>query len=105
MRRLSRTLGAGYRVPSSPGGPCRAPYLGPAARCPREILLQPSPEQDAIVAARRADPQGSLRVLAFAGTGKTTALQLLAEADPTPGLYLAYNKAAQLGRASCRERV
>src|SRR3954453_10780901 len=63
---------------------------------PRETPLRPSPEQDAIVAARRADPQGSLRVLAFAGTGKTTALQLLAAADPTPGLYLAYNKAAQL---------
>src|SRR3954453_6000746 len=63
---------------------------------PRETPLRPSPEQDAIVAARRADPQGSLRVLAFAGTGKTTALQLLAQADPTPGLYLAYNKAAQL---------
>src|SRR3954453_8418575 len=63
---------------------------------PREIFLHPSPEQDAIVAVRRADPQGSLRVLAFAGTGKTTALQLLAEADPTPGLYLAYNKGAQL---------
>ena len=63
---------------------------------PRETPLQPSLEQDAIVAARRADPAGSLRVLAFAGTGKTTALQLLAEADPTPGLYLAYNKGAQL---------
>ena len=68
----------------SSGGPFRAPYLGPAARCPRETPLQPSLEQDAIVAARRADPKGSLRVLAFAGTGKTTALQLLAEADPTP---------------------
>src|SRR3954462_8371358 len=63
---------------------------------PQEPPLQPSLEQDAIVAPRRTDPQGSLRVLAFAGTGKTTALQLLAEADPTPGLYLAYNKAAQL---------
>ena len=63
---------------------------------PQETALQPSLEQDAIVAARRADPAGSLRVLAFAGTGKTTALQLLAEADPTPGLYVAYNKGAQL---------
>src|SRR5215212_7667496 len=63
---------------------------------PQETSLQPSLEQDAIVAARRADPAGSLRVLAFAGTGKTTALKLLAEADPTPGLYVAYNKGAQL---------
>jgi hypothetical protein len=35
-------------------------------------------------------------VLAFAGTGKTTALRLLAGADATPALYLAYNKATQL---------
>src|SRR3954453_13141771 len=61
-----------------------------------EIPLQPSPEQRALVDARRADPAGSLRVLAFAGSGKTTALRLLAEADPCPALYLAYNKAAQL---------
>src|SRR3954451_19441182 len=61
-----------------------------------EILLQPSPEQQALIDARRADPRGSLRVLAFAGAGKTTALRLLAEADPSPALYLAYNKAAQL---------
>src|SRR5947207_12709859 len=47
-----------------------------------ETLLQPSPEQQALIAARRADPAGSLRVLAFAGAGKTTALKLLAEADP-----------------------
>src|SRR4051794_26085541 len=61
-----------------------------------ETPLQPSPEQRALVDARRADPTGSLRVLAFAGAGKTTALRLLAEADPSPALYLAYNKAAQL---------
>src|SRR3954468_5839342 len=61
-----------------------------------ETSLQPSPEQLALVAARRADPAGSPRVLAFAGSGKTTALRLLAEADPCPALYLAYNKAAQL---------
>jgi UvrD-like helicase family protein len=35
-------------------------------------------------------------VLAFAGSGKTTALRLLAGADPSPALYLAYDKAAQL---------
>src|SRR3954452_20105981 len=63
---------------------------------PPETLLQPSPEQQALIAARQADPAGSLRVLAFAGAGKTTALRLLAEADPSPALYLAYNKAAQL---------
>jgi superfamily I DNA/RNA helicase len=61
-----------------------------------ETSLHPSPEQEAIIAARRADPGGSLRVVAFAGSGKTTALRLLAEADTTPALYLAYNKSTQL---------
>ena len=41
-----------------------------------ETSLQPSPEQDAIIASRRTDPGGSLRVVAFAGSGKTTALHL-----------------------------
>ena len=63
---------------------------------PSEISLQPSPEQEAIIAARHADPGGSLRVVAFAGSGKTMALQLLAETDSTPALYLAYNKSTQL---------
>jgi hypothetical protein len=49
-----------------------------------ETSLQPSPEQDSIVASRRADPAGSLRVVAFGGCGKTTALRLRAEADSNP---------------------
>ena len=79
---------------------------------PPETSLQPSPEQLALIDARRADPAGSLRVLAFAGSGKTTALRLLAGADPSPALYLAYNKAAQLqaqarfpAHVACRDRV
>jgi hypothetical protein len=60
-----------------------------------ENALQPSPEQQAIIAARLADPAGSLRVLAFAGSGKTTTLRLLAAADATPALYIAYNKSTQ----------
>src|SRR3954463_4438410 len=78
------------------GGRDRASILGPGVWVPPETLLQPSPEQQAVIAARQADPAGSLRVLAFAGAGKTTALKLLAEAAPSPALYLAYNKAAQL---------
>ena len=78
-----------------PGAPCRPAYPGASSAALPEPSLQPSLEQDAIIAARRADPGGSLRVLAFAGSGKTTALRLLAEADPTPALYLAYNKATQ----------
>src|SRR5512132_3474433 len=60
-----------------------AAYLGASGTMPLETSLQPSPEQQAIIAARCADPGGSLRVLAFAGSGKTTALRLLAEADTT----------------------
>jgi hypothetical protein len=37
-----------------------------------------------------------LLVVAFAGSGKTTALRLLAQTDSTPALYLAYNKSTQL---------
>src|SRR5436189_141893 len=33
---------------------------------PPETLLQPSPEQHAVIAARQPDPTGTLRVLAFA---------------------------------------
>jgi hypothetical protein len=57
-----------------------AAYPGASGTVPPETSLQPTPEQDAILAARRADPRGSLRVVAFAGTGKTTTLRLLAEA-------------------------
>jgi hypothetical protein len=71
------------------------PYPGASGTLPSETSLQPSPEQQAIIAARRADPAGSLRVVAFVGSGKTTALRLLAEADTTPALYLAYNKSTQ----------
>jgi hypothetical protein len=74
--------------------PDRSVLLQPA-RVPAESSLQPSPEQAAIIAARRADPGGSLRVVAFAGSGKTTALRLLAEAESTPALYLAYNKSTR----------
>ena len=67
---------------------------------PPEHSLRPTPEQQAVIDARRADPRGSLRVLAFAGAGKTAALELLARADTTPALYLAYNKATQLEAAA-----
>lgn len=81
---------------SAPGGQCQPSYPGASGTASLETSLHPSPEQEAIIAARRADPGGSLRVVAFAGSGKTTALRLLAQADSTPALYLAYNKSTQL---------
>jgi hypothetical protein len=56
-----------------------------------ESSLQPSPEQEAIIAARHADPSGTLRVVAFAGSSKTTALRLLAQAATTLALYITHN--------------
>src|SRR4051794_17068104 len=91
---LPRRRGRGADSP--PGGRRGPSYPGADGAVRPETSLQPSPEQLALIAARRADPAGSLRVLAFAGSGKTTALRLLAEAGPSPALYLAYNKSAQL---------
>jgi superfamily I DNA/RNA helicase len=48
-------------------------------------------EQEAIVAAARAG--GSFRVLALAGTGKTSTLVAIARTVPASGLYLAFNRA------------
>src|SRR3954452_25163436 len=74
-----------------PGRTPRAALSWAGGAVPPETPLQPSPEQRALVDARRADPAGSLRVLAFAGSGKTTALRLLAGRGrplprPLPGL-------------------
>ena len=71
-----------HRAPPDPGADGTAAVEAP---------LQPSPEQHALIDARRADPAGPSRVLAFAGAGKTTALRLPAEADPSPALCLGYN--------------
>src|SRR4051794_40538716 len=94
-RLLGRVIGTPVRS-LSPGDRQGSSYPGADGAVPPETLLQPSPEQLTLIDARRADPAGSLRVFAFAGSGKTTALKLLAEADPSPALYLAYDKAAQL---------
>ncbi len=54
--------------------------------------MHATPEQDqAITLALRHD---SFKIMAFAGSGKTTTLRLISEAMPTRrGLYLAFNKA------------
>jgi superfamily I DNA/RNA helicase len=57
--------------------------------------MQATPEQQEIV--RAVSSGGNLLVSALAGTGKTTTLRLIAEADPgRKGLYLAYNKNMQV---------
>lgn len=56
------------------------------------MLLKPTPEQEAILAAARSGK--SIAVNAFAGTGKTTTLKQLAHALPHPrrAHYIAFNK-------------
>lgn len=56
------------------------------------MAFKPTGEQvEAVAAFRRGKP---LKIAAFAGTGKTSTLKLLAEARPgARGLYLAFNKA------------
>ena len=53
--------------------------------------MTPTPEQsDAVTKFRRG---GALKINAFAGTGKTTTLRLLAGSTDRRGMYLAFNKA------------
>jgi hypothetical protein len=66
----------------------------------RVTTLRPTPEQDAIVEAYLCG--ANLVIQAGAGTGKTSSLRLLAQAQPgRRGLYVAYNRAiASDARAS-----
>jgi hypothetical protein len=53
--------------------------------------MTPTPEQADAVA--KFQTGGTLKINAFAGTGKTTTLRLLASATNRRGMYLAFNKA------------
>ena len=55
------------------------------------MTLIPTDEQQAAIYA--FDQGGSLKINAYAGTGKTSTLQLMAEATRHKGIYLAFNKA------------
>lgn len=55
--------------------------------------MQPTAEQ--MVALEKFATGKNLKIAAFAGTGKTTTLRLLAESRGARGLYLAFNKAIQ----------
>ncbi len=59
------------------------------------MTRQPNPEQDAIVAASR-DRSNSVSAAALAGTGKTTTMVSVAEANPYATiLYIAYNRSTK----------
>ncbi|MBF0393340.1 MAG: UvrD-helicase domain-containing protein [Alphaproteobacteria bacterium] len=52
-------------------------------------------EQQAIIGTARATRQGGLKVVAYAGSGKTTTLKGIAGARPDGGLYLAFNRSTK----------
>lgn len=54
-------------------------------------MFKPTPEQEDIVKAFATTRM--LKVNAFAGTGKSSTLQLLATANSEHSLYIAFNKA------------
>jgi hypothetical protein len=66
----------------------------PAPAALRAGGFRPTDEQTAIVAAARGlPPAGCLKVIAFAGAGKTTTLKQIAkEAGLGRGIYIAFNK-------------
>jgi superfamily I DNA/RNA helicase len=70
--------------------------------------MKPTQEQDQIGdRASRLKPGETLKVIAFAGSGKTTTLTLCAKRRSDRGMYLAFNKAiaeeakVRLGRTKC----
>ncbi|RYE10801.1 MAG: DNA helicase [Hyphomicrobiales bacterium] len=60
---------------------------GPAATT---VKRRPTAEQEAAIAAFRNG--GSTKINAYAGTGKTSTLELIAHASPKSGQYIAFNR-------------
>ena len=77
----------GSSTPTRPAS--RKEASKPASRVP--MKHKPTPEQDEAIA--RFETGGSLKINAFAGTGKTSTLQMLAGSTPKRGQYIAFNKA------------
>lgn len=67
-----------------------APPPGPVPRSKRKAGHPPTPEQAGAVDAFRQG--GSVKINAYAGTGKTSTLAMLAESTPQRGLYIAFNR-------------
>lgn len=62
--------------------------FGKATNAPK---FKPTPEQDEAIA--NFSTEGSLKINAFAGTGKTSTLELLAHSTKRRGQYIAFNRA------------
>ncbi len=58
------------------------------------VIIKPSPTYEQTTAIDNARLGKSFKVIAYAGTGKTTTLQMISDAMPERrGMYLAFNKA------------
>ncbi|WP_426939759.1 exonuclease domain-containing protein [Pseudarthrobacter sp. S6] len=92
-------------APRSSAAPATAPLLPPApgrlatVRAGFRPAWEPSPEQAAILDSFFGS--GDIKILAGAGTGKTTTLQLLANSTKAKITYLTFNKATAVEAKGC----
>ncbi len=81
----------GQPAPPAPRqNPPQPPRQRPPPQRPPRPSYRPTPEQEEAIKLFRTG--GSLRINAYAGTGKTSTLELLAHESPLRGQYLAFNK-------------
>lgn len=97
LRQLSGTgvqgaAPAGQTPASGPAAPPKRPPASSSQRRPggKPPSFKPTLEQEQAVAAFGTGE--SLKINAYAGSGKTSTLQLLAHSSPRKGQYLAFNK-------------
>lgn len=101
-RRVPRARDLAARISKEPAGSAttlsareegttkrRTPTRGPT-KSSRAPSHKPTIEQGAAIEA--FETEGSLRINAFAGTGKTSTLQMLAHSTGRRGLYIAFNR-------------
>jgi UvrD/REP helicase N-terminal domain/UvrD-like helicase C-terminal domain len=96
--RLASQLSAGISGQSVPRDPAAVPPKRIAKNKNRDTEKRPkfpptAEQQDAI---EKFDKGGSIKITAFAGAGKTSTLQFLADRRSQRGLYLAFNKSIAL---------
>jgi hypothetical protein len=84
----SRRQQDGAKVSATPRARS-APHTAPTGRSNKRRLQPTEEQQQAIDQFRKG---GSLKINAYAGTGKTSTLELLAHSTPKHGQYIAFNK-------------
>jgi hypothetical protein len=92
---VDRFLGGGEMPEASPvrvsprARSAAPPHTAPAGHSNKKRLQPTDEQQQAIDQFRKG---GSLKINAYAGTGKTSTLELLAHSTPKRGQYIAFNK-------------